>query len=140
MHQYIRLFLYLFSDELDDQPAPMSGMTTHGYSTTDKLLSTDPVRWLISKQSFDGTWILSDDEIRILTNQSLNGKLQSTITTNSNALTTAFAIAYLETKQQNQRDLWSTLVDKARKQLINYGLSQNDIQSLINEFQTQLNA
>lgn len=140
MHQSIRLFSYLFSDASDEQPAAMSGMGTRDDSTTDKLLSTDPVRWLISKQSFNGAWVLSDNEIRILTNQSLKGKLKSTITTDSNALTTAFAIAYLETKQQNQRDLWSTLVNKARKQLVNYGLSQNDIQSLVNEFQTQLKA
>lgn len=121
---------FSYSSQID-QYAP----TTTTSSKT--RLSTDPVRGLIEQQSFDGSWILSDEDIQILTKNTVSSVFQSTITNNRDALTTAFAIAYLESKHSNESNLWKPLVEKARKRLLNYGLKSGDVQKLVEEFQNK---
>ena len=87
----------------------------HSTTTTRSLLSTDPVRWLIDQQSFNGAWLLNNQDIEKLTNGKSLSVFQSTVTNNNDALTTAVAIAVLESKHADQKLLWNALVEKARK-------------------------
>ena len=104
------------------------------FTTTAKsLLFNDPVRWLIDQQSFDGTWKLTETDIENLLPDAVAGTLQSSITKDSTTLTTAFAIAYLESKHPNQKNLWNAVAQKARKLLSSSGLRDYQIKLLIND-------
>jgi len=101
-------------------------------------LSNDPVRWLIDQQSFNGAWVLNEKDIQKLTNGKSLSVFQSTVTNTKEALTTALAIAVLESKYADQKNLWSAVVGKARKRLSNFGLADNQVNILINEIKSKL--
>ncbi|CAF0876802.1 unnamed protein product [Rotaria sp. Silwood1] len=75
-------------------------------ATTTPLLSADPVRWLIDQQSFNGAWLLNENDIRKLTNGKSLSAFISNVTKAKDALTTALAIAILELKHADQKNLW----------------------------------
>jgi hypothetical protein len=101
-------------------------------------LSTDPVRWLIDQQSFNGAWLIDEDDIKKLTNGKPLNTFQSTVTKTKDALTTALAIAVLESKYADQKNLWNAVVRKGRKQLNTFGLSDDQVNILINEIKAKL--
>lgn len=98
----------------------------------------DHVRWLINKQLFDGTWELKEDEVKMLTEGGTLEKFQSNIINNEIVITTAIAISILESKHSDQQDLWHAVVSKARQQLINFGLTQDQVELLIKEIKNKL--
>jgi hypothetical protein len=49
-------------------------------------LSTDPVRWLVDQQSFNGAWLLNDKDIEKLTNGKSLSTFESTVTKIRDAL------------------------------------------------------
>ena len=100
--------------------------------------STDPVRWLIDQQSFNGGWILNDTDIQKLAKGKTLRAFPSTVTSTKEALTTALAIAVLESKHADQKDLWNAVVGKARKRLSKLGLTDDQIITLINEMKNKL--
>jgi hypothetical protein len=107
-------------------------------TTISSLLSTDPVRWLIDQQSFNGAWILNEKDIEKLTNGKSLLTFQSTITNAKDTLTTALAIAVLELKYADQKTLWYAIAEKGRKQLYSVGLSNEQANTLINEIKKKL--
>ncbi len=107
-------------------------------TTTSSLLSTDPARWLIDQQSFNGAWLLNDRDIEKLTNGKSLSTFTSTVTKSKDALTTALAIAVLESKYANQKNLWYAVVAKGRKQLHSFGLNDAQVDTLINEIKNNL--
>jgi hypothetical protein len=107
-------------------------------TTTTTSLSADPVRWLIDQQSFDGAWLLNYEGIEKLTNGKSLSTFQSTVTKNKDALTTALAIAVLESNYADQKQLWNAVVAKGRKRLNSFGLSDDQINTLINEIKSKL--
>ncbi|CAF1303922.1 unnamed protein product [Adineta steineri] len=128
-------------------PSSMSGYisynriaftTTSISTTTSSLLSTDPVRWLVNQQLFSGAWLLNDKEIKMLTKGKTLSTFTSTITQNRDALSTALAVAVLETKYADQKNLWNAVVAKGRKQLENFGVKNDQIDILINDMKKKL--
>ena len=111
-----------------------------GPSTTIRptLLAADPVRWLIDQQSFNGAWNLTDQDVKTLTNGKSLDTLQTTVTKDTNTLSTALAIALLESKYASQKNLWFAITEKGRKQLQRSGLSTAQITQLIDEIIKQL--
>ena len=107
-------------------------------TTTSASLSKDPVRWLINRQSFNGAWLLNKTDIKRLTNGKSLNTFQSILTKNKGALTTAIAIAVLELKYDNEKNLWYGVVQKARKRLHGFGLSSHQVDMLINEIKNKL--
>ncbi|CAF4944634.1 unnamed protein product [Rotaria sp. Silwood1] len=107
-------------------------------STISSLLSTDPVRWLIDQQSFNGAWLLNESDIEKLTNGKSLSTFQSTVIKNKDTLTTALAIAVLELKYPKQKNLWFAVVDKGRKRLDSFGLTNDQITRLIDEIKNKL--
>ena len=101
-------------------------------------MSTDPVRWLIDQQSFNGAWTIDDKNIEQLTNGKSLSTFQSTVTKNKDVLTTALAIALLESKYFAQKNLWNAIVEKGRKNLHSYGFNETQINTLINEIKMKL--
>lgn len=99
---------------------------------------TDDVRWLISIQSFDGTWILTDDQVARLMNGKSLGNLKITGSFPRDTVTTALAIAVLDLKHADQKVLWATVVDKARKEIIQTGFSDRQIDDLVDEIKAQI--
>ena len=83
-------------------------------------------------------WSLNESDIGKLTSGKSFSTFQSTLTNNRDALTTALAIAILESKYSNQKTLWSAVVDKGRKQLSNFGLTDDQINLLIDEMKNKL--
>jgi hypothetical protein len=107
-------------------------------STSSTLLSTDPVRWFIDQQSFNGAWLLNEKDIEKLTGGKSLSTFQSTVTKTKDALTTALAIAVLESKYADQKNLWNAVARKGRKQLHSFGLSDDQVNILINEIKSKL--
>ncbi|CAF3411595.1 unnamed protein product [Rotaria sp. Silwood1] len=107
-------------------------------ATTTPLLSADPVRWLIDQQSFNGAWLLNENDIRKLTNGKSLSAFISNVTKAKDALTTALAIAILELKHADQKNLWYGVVEKGRKRLSTFGLSNDQINLLINDIKNKL--
>ena len=107
-------------------------------TTASTFLSTDPVRWLINRQSFNGAWLLNEKDIKKLTNGKSLNTFQSTLTKNKDTLTTAIAIAVLELKYANEKNLWYGVVVKARKRLHDFGLSNRQVDVLINGIKNKL--
>ncbi|CAF1412354.1 unnamed protein product, partial [Didymodactylos carnosus] len=107
-------------------------------TTTASLLTTDPVRWLIDQQSFNGAWILSEKDVKTLTDGKSLDTFKSTISEAKDTLTTALAIAVLELKYAAQKNLWYGIVEKGRKQLYSFGLSNDQVNALINEIKNKL--
>ncbi|CAF3519838.1 unnamed protein product [Adineta steineri] len=107
-------------------------------TTTSSLLPTDPVRWLVNQQLFSGAWLLNDEQIKKLTNGKTLSTFTSTITQNKDALSTALAVAVLETKYADQKNLWNAVVAKGRKQLQNFGVKNDQIDLLINDMKKKL--
>ena len=107
-------------------------------ATTTKEMSTDPVRWLIDQQAFNGGWPLNENDVQKLTKGKSLNVFQSTVTKTKEALTTALAIAVLESKHADQKNLWNAVVAKARKRLSNLGLTNNQINTLINDMKSKL--
>lgn len=102
------------------------------------LLAVDPVRWLIDQQSFNGAWNLTAQDVKTLTNGKSLDTLQTTVTKDTNTLSTALAIALLESKYASQKNLWFAIAEKGRKQLQRSGLSTGQITQLIDEITKQL--
>jgi hypothetical protein len=98
----------------------------------------DLVRWLINRQSFDGTWLFNDDDMNKLTQGKSLTIVQSNIRPDSSAYNMAVAIAVLQSKYADQKNLWFAIVDKARQHLYRSGLSKDQVNVLINEIQRQL--
>ncbi|CAF1043172.1 unnamed protein product [Adineta ricciae] len=115
-------------------------IVTHSQSDSRKSVSaaTDFIRKLIQQQSFDGAWVLTDDYVKQLTGGKSTSYFMSTINQDKDVTTTALAIALLELRYANQKSLWFMAVDKGRWRLMNYGLSQNKIELLINEVKNKL--
>ncbi|CAF2826685.1 unnamed protein product [Rotaria sp. Silwood2] len=107
-------------------------------ATTTQFVSTDPVRWLIDQQSFNGAWLLNENDIKKLTNGKSLSTFISNVTKDKDALTTALAIAILELKHADQKNLWYGVVEKGRKRLSGFGLSSDQINLLINEIKNKL--
>ncbi|UJR20655.1 hypothetical protein I4U23_023777 [Adineta vaga] len=116
----------------DDESAPV--FTT----TAGSLLSQDPVRWFIDQQSFNGAWKLNDDDIKKLTHGKSLSAFRSTVTQNKDALSTAIAIAILESRHVNDKNLWYAVVAKGRKQLLTFGLNNTQVDLLIDEIKKNL--
>ena len=100
--------------------------------------SNDPVRWLIDRQSFNGAWTFDDQEVSQLTHGKSFSSIKTTGNRSRDVVTTALAIAVLESKHGSERSLWQTVADKARKQLERQGLSKDQINALIDEIKNQL--
>jgi hypothetical protein len=107
-------------------------------TTTTNAMSTDPVRWLIDQQTFNGAWVLNENDVQKLTKGKSLSVFQSTVTKTNEALTTALAIAVLESKHADQKNLWNAVVGKARKRLSSLGLTNDQINTLINEMKSKL--
>ncbi|CAF0932997.1 unnamed protein product [Rotaria sordida] len=90
------------------------------------------------EQSFNGAWQLTDDDIQLLTGGKTMATFKSNISDMEDIITTAIAIAVLESKYASQQDLWHAVVDKARQQMINFGLTQDNVDLLINEIKNKL--
>jgi hypothetical protein len=118
----------------------LSDSDSESFATTTATtqLATDPVRWLIDQQSFNGAWLLNENDIAKLTKGKSLSVFQSTVTNTREALTTALAIAVLESKHADQKNLWNAVVGKARKRLSNLGLTDNQVYTLINEIKSKL--
>jgi hypothetical protein len=102
------------------------------------LQTSDPVRWLIDQQSFNGVWTFTDQDVAKLTNGKSLDAIQTTVTKDKNALCTALAIALLESKHAGQKNLWFAIAEKGRKALQRTGLSAEQINQLINEISKKL--
>jgi hypothetical protein len=100
--------------------------------------NVDYVRWLINKQSFNGAWKLTDSDIQELTGGKTIETFKSNIIDMDDAITTAIVIAVLESKYADQQDLWYAVVDKARQQMINFGLTQDKVDLLITGIKNKL--
>lgn len=118
--------------------AHMDSEESHDVTTSTATMSTDPVRWLIDQQSFNGAWILNEKDIEKLTNGKSLSAFSSNLTKNKDALTTALAIALLESKYSDRKDLWYGVVEKGRKKLLNFGLNSQQANLLINEIKNKL--
>lgn len=100
--------------------------------------SGNRVRQLIEQQSFDGAWILTDDEVKQLTTGRSWTYFVPSISQRKDVITTALVIALLESQHAKQRSLWFMVADKARQQLMNLGLSKNDIDLLLANIKSKL--
>jgi hypothetical protein len=83
------------------------------------------VRYLISKQKFDGLWNLEANDIERLTGKPLTSFPQGH---QDELLITAIVVVALETRFRSLPTLWHGVVQKARKQLINF--VGNDVKKL----------
>jgi len=97
-----------------------------------------PVQWFIERQSFNGAWVLNDTDV----SQINRGKSLNSITVTGDrsrhVITTALAIAVLESKYNDQMRLWQAAVSKARKQLEREGLTYQEANALIDEIKSQI--
>ena len=98
----------------------------------------DLVRWLIDRQSFNGAWILDDQDVSQITSGKSLSSMKLSGNQSRDVITTALAIAVLESKYGDQKNLWQVVVSKARKQLERQGLTNDQIKSLINEIKNHL--
>ncbi|CAF1628147.1 unnamed protein product [Adineta ricciae] len=101
-------------------------------------LSTNPVRWLIENQSYNGMWILNDETIKQLTNGKSWVEFKSDMTDNKDIITTSLVIALLELKYADQFALWILMVEKGRHQMINLGFSKDKFELLIKQIKDKL--
>ena len=81
---------------------------------------------------------MTDNDIQQLTGGKSLATFQSEISDIDDAITTAIAIAVLEERYANQQDLWHAVVEKGRQQMINFELTQDKIDLLINEIKNKL--
>lgn len=107
-------------------------------TTTAPGTKVDLVRWLIDQQSFNGAWSLNDADVLRLTNEKPLNAIKVTGVRKQEVVTTALAIAVLESNYQNDRSLWFAVVEKGRKQLLREGLTKGEVEALINEIKKQL--
>jgi hypothetical protein len=96
------------------------------------------VRKLIEQQSFNGAWILTDDQVQQWTGCKSWTCFISTVNQDKDVITTALAIALLESQYVQQKSLWFMVVDKGRRKLLDYRLNKNEIEMLINEIKNKL--
>ncbi|CAF5003228.1 unnamed protein product, partial [Rotaria sp. Silwood1] len=94
------------------------------------------IRYLISKQKFDGSWDLDAKDVEHLTGK----PLRSFPTSNSKQiLTSAIVIVTLETRFATMSTLWYGVVQKARKRLFNLlGKDVKKLESLLENIRQQL--
>ncbi|CAF3071487.1 unnamed protein product [Rotaria sp. Silwood2] len=136
---------------LQSTTQPSSPSTTTSFdSTTDEnkpspvadprkpSANTDSVRWLIDQQSFNGAWILTDDQVQQLTGGKSWTYFKSKANQDKDVITTALAIALLESQHVKQKNLWFMVADKGRRRLLDFGLNKNEIDLLINEIRSKL--
>jgi hypothetical protein len=107
-------------------------------TSTASLINTDPVRWLIDQQSFNGAWTLDEKDIEKLTNGKSLDAFKSKISEDKDVLTTALAMAVLELKHNDKKSLWYAIVEKGRKRLNSFGLTNDQVNLLINEMKNKL--
>jgi hypothetical protein len=100
--------------------------------------SSTSARWLIDRQSFNGAWILTDDEVKQLTGGKSWTYFISNVSKDKDVITTALVIALLESQHAKQKSLWFMVADKGRRQLSLGGLNKNEIDLLINEIRNKL--
>ena len=98
----------------------------------------DFIRKLIQQQSFNGAWILTDDQVKQLTGGKSWTYFISTVSKDKDIITTALAIVLLESHYVKQKSLWFMVVEKSRRRLMAYGLNKNQIESLMNEIKNKL--
>ena len=98
----------------------------------------DIVRHLINLQKFDGVWNLNENDIQNLCRKSLTS-FHSNLTQDSTILTTAIVMVALEIKFTSLKTMWSFIVSKARKRLIELlNNNEDNLQQLINDIKKQL--
>ncbi|CAF1285751.1 unnamed protein product [Rotaria magnacalcarata] len=107
-------------------------------STRQFSSSSNLVREFILRQSFNGTWILTDDEVKQFTQGKSWTYFTSSISQDKNVITTALVIALLESQHVKQQSLWFMVAVKGRQQLVLLGLTGNNIDLLINEIKSKL--
>jgi len=96
----------------------------------------DIVRYLISKQEFDGLWDLNSKEIEQLTGKPLTHFQQPT---DVQVLVSAVVILVLETRFTSFSSMWHGVVQKARKRLLDLlGNDNKKLNSLFEDIRKQL--
>ncbi|CAF1023006.1 unnamed protein product [Adineta steineri] len=96
----------------------------------------DIVRYLVSKQKFDGSWNLDSKSIEKLTGKPLSDFQQST---NNQILVSAIVIVVLETRFAALSSIWHGIVQKARKRLIDLlGKDSKALESLLEDIRKNL--
>ena len=124
--------------DMDKQPMVSIPTTIETPTTSVSSIENVPVRWFIDRQSSNGAWILDDQQVVQIT----GGKSFNSITVTGNrsrdVITTALAIAVLESKYNDQKRSWKAAVSKARKQLEREGLSYQEANALIDEIKSQI--
>ncbi|CAF3434876.1 unnamed protein product, partial [Rotaria socialis] len=90
----------------------------------------DIVRYLISRQKFNGLWDLDAKDIEQLTGKSLPNFLSSN--NNQQIVIAAIVIVALETRFATLSTMWHAVVQKARKRLLELlNKDANQLQSLL---------
>ncbi|CAF4700933.1 unnamed protein product [Rotaria sp. Silwood1] len=94
------------------------------------------IRYLISKQKFDGSWDLDAKDVEHLTGKPLRSFPASN---SKQILTSAIVIVTLETRFATMSTLWYGVVQKARKRLFNLlGKDVKKLESLLENIRQQL--
>ena len=102
-------------------------------------MSPDTVRWLISQQKFNGAWTFSEDDVLQLTNNKpFDSFVLPQVGQSKEVLHIALAIAVLESRHANQKNLWNAIVEKARTRLQTLGLSVEQVHMLTDAIKNQL--
>jgi hypothetical protein len=109
---------------------PMENMVTS--------LTVNPVRWLIEHQSYNGLWILTDIEIKQLTEGKAWTEFTFGISNNKDIITTSLVIALLQLKHADEHNLWILLAEKGRTQMVSLGLNNDQIDLLIKQIKEKL--
>ncbi|CAF1273120.1 unnamed protein product [Adineta steineri] len=96
----------------------------------------DIVRYLVSKQKFNGSWDFDSKSIEKLTGKPLSDFQQST---NNQILVSAIVITVLETRFAALSSIWHGIVQKARKRLIDLlGKDSKALESLLEDIRKNL--
>jgi len=100
--------------------------------------SDDRVRQFIDRQSFNGAWILTDKDVAHFTDGKSLSAIKVTGKRSRDMITTALAIAILESKYSGEMQLWKAVVNKARQELVRQGLTNDEVDALVDEIKIQL--
>ncbi|CAF1022949.1 unnamed protein product [Adineta steineri] len=131
-------------DDDDDDDMDKSGVVHTSSSITNEKAKEDAwptdnqdiVRYLVSKQKFNGSWDLDSKSIEKLTGKPLSHFQQST---NNQILVSAIVIAVLETRFAALSSTWHGIVQKARKRLIDLlGKDSKALESLLEDIRKNL--
>ncbi|CAF1087603.1 unnamed protein product [Didymodactylos carnosus] len=128
------LFSFPATNTVDTGPSLSSLMTEQKMWP---LNDQDIVRHLINLQKFDGLWNLSGDDIQNLCQKPLTS-FHSNLSNDSTILTSTIAIVVLETKFNSFRTMWSFIVNKGKKRLMELLGDTGKLEQLINDIKNQL--